>query len=100
MISEAAESVFDDNLRDLHISRLENDVFLFKSKGIHEEAEMALHYARELKKDMPVCDIPFVQEIFRPTFEPYSYISGGVPLHDGMRVIHSGSNPDLEFFRG
>ncbi len=100
LISEAAESVFDDNLRGIYIRRLENDAFLFKLKGIHEEAEMALHHAGELKKDTPACDIPFVQEIFRSTFKPYAYIVGGFPLHDGMRVIHLGSNPDLEFIRG
>lgn len=99
LISEAAESVFDDNLRDIYIRRLENDAYLFKIKGVHEEAEMALHHAGELEKDTPACDIPFVQEIFRRTFEPYGFISGGFPLHEGVRVIHLGSNPDLEFIR-
>ncbi len=99
LISEAAESVFDATLRDIYIRRLENDAFLFKLKGIHEEAEMALHHAGELKKDTPACEIPFVHEIFSRTFEPHGYLIGRHPSHDGMRVLHLGSNSVLEYIR-
>ena len=98
LISEAAESIFDQNLRDIYIRRLENEAYLFKIKGIHEEAEMALHHAAELKKDTPACDLPFVQEIFRRTFEPHFMSFGTGELLNGMRVVRIGGNAGNELF--
>ena len=99
MISEAVKEMFTQELRELYLRRLENDAYLFKLKGIHEESEMALYHAAELKKDTPACDLPFVQEIFRRTFEPHfiRYLTDDPDT--GMRIVYLGSNPDLELFR-